>query len=193
MKFMVTKEITMERNTSYNISFQVSYSICNFYLTKLTFYQNPKEILMCLNPWEILWCKTAFLFYLLPLYEHGYVSRKVMWYCPSSQRKRDFASIIMQRKYAKRRSILTKRSPVSSLQSAIPSTLAGYEDILFYLGILYLQQLSLPTFFSSYFKVDVNGHVNLLQKHEGKSLYAWTRKLIYQLYKLAITEVSVNF
>lgn len=97
----------------YNISFQVSYSIHNFYLTKLALYQNPKEILLCLNSWEILWCKTVFLFYLLPLKEHGYGARKVVCYCSSSQRKRDYSeSMTRQRKYAKRRSILTKQSPV---------------------------------------------------------------------------------
>lgn len=44
MKFTVKEEISYnERDMTYNISFQVSYSICNLYLTKLTWYQNPKR------------------------------------------------------------------------------------------------------------------------------------------------------
>lgn len=37
------KFLTMERDTSHNISFQVSYTIFSLYLTKLIFYQNAKR------------------------------------------------------------------------------------------------------------------------------------------------------
>lgn len=44
MKFTVKEKISdNESDMTYNISFQVSYSICTLYLTKLTSYQNPKR------------------------------------------------------------------------------------------------------------------------------------------------------
>lgn len=71
MKFMVKEEILQDL-------FSSQLQTYNFYLTKLTLYQNPKEILMWLNPREISWSETDFSFYLLPLQEHGHGARKGM-------------------------------------------------------------------------------------------------------------------
>lgn len=79
----------MERDISYNISFQVSHTICNLYLTKLTLYQNPRRNFdMFKSMKRFMVQDSIFLFYLLPFHEHGRGARKATWYCKSSQRKR---------------------------------------------------------------------------------------------------------
>lgn len=90
MKFTVKEEISYnERDMTYNISFQVSYRICNLYLTKLTLYQNPKrnfEMIKSMGNFCV--ARQLFLFYLLSLQVHGYGARRTMHYCNSRQRKR---------------------------------------------------------------------------------------------------------